>query len=82
MTLKPLINAGSGYSDPQSVGGSSNYPVTQTNPGTSVQIEQFTGQINIRVRGRQMVMEVRSTALDVQWQLGSPRLDMRLDGRR
>jgi len=82
MTLKPLINAGSGYSDPQSVGGSSNYPVTQISRETTVQVEKFTGQINIRVRGRQMVMEVRSTAADVQWQLGSPRLDMRLDGRR
>jgi hypothetical protein len=82
MTLKPLINAGSGYNDPQALGGSNSYPVIQTNPGTSVQIEQFTGQVNIRVRGRQMVMEVRSTAFDVQWQLGSPRLDIRPDGRR
>ena len=82
MTLKPLINAGSGYSDPQSVGGSSNYPVTLISKETSVQVEKFTGQVNIRVRGRQMVMEVRSTASGVQWQLGSPRLDMRLDGRR
>jgi hypothetical protein len=82
MTLKPLINAGSGYSNPQSVGGSSNYPVTQISRETAVQVEKFTGQINIRVRGRQMVLEVRSTAFDVQWQLGSPRLDMRLDGRR
>jgi hypothetical protein len=82
MTLKPLINAGSGYSDPQSVGGSSNYPVTLVSKETAVQVEKFTGQVNIRVRGRQMVMEVRSTASGVQWQLGSPRLDMRLDGRR
>ena len=82
LTLKPLINAGSGYSDPQSVGGSSNYPVTLISKETSVQVEKFTGQVNIRVRGRQMVMEVRSTALGVQWQLGSPRLDMRIDGRR
>ena len=82
MTLKPLINAGSGYNDPQALGGSNIYPVIQTNPGTSVQIEQFTGQVNIRVRGRQMVLEVRSTAFDVQWQLGSPRIDIRPDGRR
>ena len=82
MTLKPMLNSGSGYSDPQSVGGSSNYPVTRISRDTVLQIEEFTGQVNIRVRGRQMVMEVRSTALDVQWQLGSPRLDIRPDGRR
>jgi hypothetical protein len=61
------------------MGGVSNAPVTRT---ATLPIEQFTGQINTRVRGRQLVMEVRSTELDVQWQLGSPRLDIRPDGRR
>ena len=79
MTLKPMQNSGSGYNDPESVGGVSNAPVTRT---ATLPIEQFTGQINTRVRGRQMVMEVRSTELDVQWQLGSPRIDIRPDGRR
>jgi hypothetical protein len=82
MTLKPMLNSGSGYSVPQSLGGSSAYPITQISRETAVQIEKFTGQINIRVRGRQMVLEVRSTESNIQWQLGSPRLDMRLDGRR
>jgi hypothetical protein len=82
MTLKPMLNAGSGYNDPQALGGSNSYPVTRISQDTVLQIEQFTGQVNIRVRGRQMVMEVRSTAADVQWQLGSPRLDIRPDGRR
>ena len=79
MSLKPMQNAGSGYNNPESVGGVSNAPVTRT---ATLPIEQFTGQINTRVRGRQLVMEVRSTELDVQWQLGSPRLDIRPDGRR
>jgi hypothetical protein len=79
MTLRPMQNAGSGYNDPESTGGVSNASVTRT---ATIPIEQFTGQINTRVRGRQLVMEVRSTALDVQWQLGSPRLDIRPDGRR
>jgi hypothetical protein len=82
MTLKPMLNSGSGYSVPQSLGGSSAYPITQISRETVVQVEKFTGQINIRVRGRQMVLEVRSTESNIQWQLGSPRLDMRLDGRR
>ena len=79
MTLKPMQNSGSGYNEPESLGGVSNAPVTRT---AILPIEEFTGQINTRVRGRQLVMEVRSTGLDVQWQLGSPRIDIRPDGRR
>ena len=55
--------------------------VPPQNPKT-YNIEQYTGQLNVRARGRQMVMKVESSGLGVQWQLGSPRLDMRPDGRR
>ena len=82
MYLRPMQNSGSGFNSPESVGGSANYPVNQLGTGTPYNIEKFTGQINTRVRGRQMVMEVRSTGLGVQWQLGSPRIDIRPDGRR
>ena len=82
MYLRPMQNSGSGFNSPESVGGSANYPVSQTGTGTSYEIEEFTGQINTRVRGRQMVMEIRSTGLGIQWQLGSPRIDIRPDGRR
>jgi len=79
MYLKPMQNSGSGYNVPQSLGGSSDASVTRT---ATVPIEEFTGQVYIRVRGRQMAMEYRSTALGVQWQAGSPRIDIRQDGRR
>jgi len=79
MTLLPMQNSGSGYNSPTSVGGSDNGTVTRT---ATVPIEQFTGQVNIRVRGRQMVMKVSSDGLGVQWQLGFPRFDIRQDGRR
>ena len=82
MYLRPMQNSGSGFNVPESVGGSASYPVSETGTGTSYEIEEFTGQINTRVRGRQLVMEVRSTGLGVQWQLGSPRIDIRPDGRR
>jgi hypothetical protein len=78
-TLKPLQNSGSGYNNPASLGGSSSGVVTRT---ATVPVEQFTGQVNIRVRGRQMAFRVESTALGVQWQLGAPRLDLRQDGRK
>ena len=45
-------------------------------------VDVFTEQIFMRARARQMAIEVESTDLDVQWQLGSPRLDGRPDGRR
>lgn len=79
MTLLPLQNSGSGYNNPASVGGSDSGVVTRT---ATVPIEQFTGQVNIRVRGRQMSIKMESSAVGVQWQLGSPRIDIRPDGRK
>jgi hypothetical protein len=82
MYMLPLQNSGSGYTTPASVGGTGNAPVVQTNAPTAVQIEEFTGQINVRVRGRQMSFKIESDQLGCQWQLGSPRIDIRPDGRR
>jgi len=79
MYLKPMQNSGSGYNIPASVGGENNATVTRT---AVLPIEEFTGQIYTRVRGRQIAMEVRSTAEGVTWQLGSPRIDIKQDGRR
>ena len=79
MTLIPLQNSGSGYNSPQSTGGIDYATVTRT---ATVPIEQFTGQVFIRVRGRQLVLRVDSSQLGVQWQLGAPRIDLQADGRR
>jgi len=79
MTLLPMQNSGSGYNSPASVGGSNDGTITRS---AVLPIEKFTGQLNTRVRGRQMVMKIESTGSGVTWQLGSPRLDMRPDGRR
>jgi hypothetical protein len=45
-------------------------------------VDVYTEQIFMRARARQMAIEIESTDLDVQWQLGSPRLDGRPDGKR
>lgn len=79
MTLLPLQNSGSGYNNPASLGGSDNGVITRT---ATIPIEEFTGQVNIRVRGRQLSLKMESAGLGVQWQLGSPRLDIRPDGRK
>jgi hypothetical protein len=42
----------------------------------------YTDQVFIRARARQMAFKITSDQLGVQWQLGSPRLDVRPDGRR
>jgi hypothetical protein len=79
MTLLPLQNSGSGYNVPPSVGGVDFGTVARIGTYT---IEQFTGQINTRVRGRQMSFKVESDQLGTAWQLGAPRIDIRPDGRR
>lgn len=79
MTLNPLSNSGSGYTSPRSTGGVNNATITRS---ASSPVEVFTDQIFIRVRGRQMSMRLESSALDVTWQMGTPRIDMRPDGRR
>ena len=82
MYLQPLKNSGSGYTTPASVGGvtsTGSAPITGIVP---IEIDEFTGQVFIRVRGRQMSMKITSNQLGTQWQLGAPRIDIRPDGRR
>ena len=79
MYLYGLKNSGSGYNVPGSVGGSNNATVTGT---AMIPVEEFTGQVYTRVRGRQLAMKIESNQLDMTWQLGAPRIDIRQDGRR
>jgi hypothetical protein len=85
MYLLPLKNSGSGYS--VNTATNANHSVADQSYATitriaTLPVEEFTGQIYTRVRGRQMSIKIESTALGVNWQLGSPRIDMRPDGRR
>ena len=79
MTLNPLTSSGSGYKTVTSEGGSNNATITRT---SAADIEKYTEQLHVRIRARQMSMRIESSAEGVTWQLGSPRLDMRPDGRR
>ena len=45
-------------------------------------VEQFTDLINVRLRGRSFNMKLESTEQGVAWKLGTPRLDIRPDGRK
>ena len=48
----------------------------------SVPVEQFTQDANIRIRGRSMALKISSAETGVTWRLGSPRIEIRPDGRR
>ena len=79
MELQPRQNSGSAY------GNSANAATISGNnfavyPQYTVQ--EFTGQVYTRLRGRQMAMKISSDGLGVSWQLGAPRIDVRPDGRR
>ena len=45
-------------------------------------VDQYTNQVFIRARGRQMNFRIGSDDLGTQWQLGMPRVDARPDGMR
>ena len=53
--------------------------VTRT---ATVPVEQFTNQVNLRLRGRSFALKIASSDTGVAWRLGSPRVDIRPDGRR
>jgi hypothetical protein len=77
MYLQGLNNSGSGITQT----GNANVVNTGSAPSV-INVDEFTGQLYIRIRGRQMQMKITSNTLGTQWQLGAPRVDVRADGRR
>jgi hypothetical protein len=79
MTVKPRVNSGSPY-------GAANNPLVRSadnyTTGQVYNVQEFTGQVYTRLRGRQMAFRIESDTLGVSWQLGMPRIDIRPDGRR
>lgn len=75
LTVKVRQNSGAAYtphsSDTKTVVRTATYPV-----------EQYTGQVYVRVRGRQMGFRMASVDLGVFWQMGMMRIDVRQDGQR
>ena len=56
--------------------------ITQSAAATSTVVEQFTDQVHIRLRGRSFALRIDSEDTGVAWRLGSPRIDIRPDGKR
>jgi len=70
LTMKPRNFNGSPYN---------------TSPARNVietSVDVYTDQVFLRARARQMGFKISSSDIGVQWQLGSPRLDGRTDGKR
>jgi hypothetical protein len=79
MYLKPRQNSGTAYLPTDTT------TTTSANNFTNVPqytVQEFTGQVYTRLRGRQMAFKIQSDGLGVAWQLGTPRIDIRNDGRR
>ena len=79
MTIRPRQNSGAPYgvSDSPNVTSADNYQLLR-----KYNIQQFTGQVYTRLRARQMAFRIESADRGVAWQLGSPRIDIKDDGRR
>jgi len=73
MTLETRQFPGTAYTGTQSS--------TITRSAT-VPVEQFTDQVFVRLRGRSFAFKINSSDTGVDWRLGTPRVDLRPDGRR
>ena len=74
-TMKARNNPGVAPRDDQTTQGTT----TREAPST---VEQFTEKLDYRLRGRSFSLRIDSTALGTKYKLGSPRVDLRPDGRR
>jgi hypothetical protein len=80
LTLKPRYYPGYNYDTGYS--NTVNSVVLPPAPPTQLPVEQYTGVVYVRLRGRQMAFRVESTKIGTTWQLGLMRFDIRPDGRR
>lgn len=78
-TVRPRQNPGAPYgtADNPAVTAAKSYAVQHT-----YNVQEFTQLVNTRIRGRQMAFKISSNTLGTQWQLGTPRINVRPDGRR
>lgn len=74
LTMRPKRFSGSAYANTASD--------SQDVASTYATLDQYTEQVFVRARGRQMAFRISSDGLGVQWQSGSHRLDVRPDGKR
>ena len=76
LTLKSRNHPGDTYLQTQ------DSSVVRSAAATSSVVEQYTDKVNLRLRGRSIALKIASTNTGVAWRLGSPRIDVKPDGRR
>jgi hypothetical protein len=79
VSIKPRNFPGQAYQTNNAENTGIEAEVTRT---STVPVDQYTNQVFLRVRGRQISFKIASDTLGVQWQLGMPRIDARPDGKR
>lgn len=82
LTIQPHNFPGQVYQTDNLEGTGLTKTVTGTRDPATAVIDQYTNQVFLRARGRQMRYKIASDGLGVQWQMGMPRIDARPDGRR
>jgi len=82
MTVQPRLNSGTAYTSPVDTMTVTESQLPTIAPAYTFPVEQFTGQVYTRIRGRQLAVTVQSVDKGVMWQLGTMRYDFRQDGRR
>lgn len=78
-TVKPYKTSGADIKPIPSEGATNTRDVVRS---VSAPVEQYTEQLNIRVRGRQLAIRLDNNTLGVRWKLGSPQFDIKPDGRK
>ena len=53
-----------------------------TSRSSTSPVEQFTNKLDYRIRGRSFALRIDSSAIGTKYKLGTPRIDVREDGRR
>lgn len=82
MTVSPRNFPGQEYQTNNAESTGLTKTVIASRDETTAIIDQYTNQVFLRARGRQMRYKISSDSLGVQWQLGMPRIDARPDGQR
>ena len=72
-TMKSRNNPGANFNETTQV---------TTQRSATSPVEQFTEKLNYRLRGRSFALRIDSTSLGTKYKLGTPRVDIREDGRR
>jgi len=72
-TMKSKNNPGANFNETTQV---------TTQRSATSPVEQFTQKLNYRLRGRSFALRIDSTSLGTKYKLGTPRVDIREDGRR